>query len=53
MAILKNRDGGTGEEGGALFFAIRLRMTPRINVGYLSLTSKMNGGNIRLLMTLK
>ena len=26
---------------------------PRINVGYLSLTSEMNGGKIRLLMTLK
>ena len=33
---------------------IRLRMTLRINVGCLSLTSEMNGSiNIRLLMTLK
>ena len=31
---------------------IRLRMTLKINVGYLSLASEMNGANIRLRMTL-
>ena len=32
---------------------IRLRMTFKVNVGYLSLASEMNGANIRLRMTLK
>ena len=31
---------------------IRLHMTLKINVGYLSLASEMNGGNIRLHMML-
>ena len=41
------------QSGAYLERKFRLRMTLKINVGCLSLASEMNGGNIRLRVTLK